>query len=481
MRTIAAEIVVLCGCCALLAGGAGAESFVPDGRVNPDDYTVLMAVDAPLPEGARRFQAGGHGKFYVEGWTRPEQVFRWDITVPADDAYAVNVLTRRQGGAPAELTVSCGTQRARGWLAAAGQAWRRQALDGVLRLPAGRQTVTLEARGTNFALTVMSLELVRPAVRERLHQAALALRADTAWLQAARYGFMVHWTSRSCPRHGPRKPYAEAVRDFDVEAFASQAQAGGAGFVVFTTSHAEMYFPAPIRALDRILPGRTTERDLVADLAAALGRRGIRLMLYYHLGAGDDSAWLRACGFWETDTARVFANWVAVVSEVGQRYGDKLAGWWFDDGAISYYYRSAPWEQLTRAAKAGNPRRLVGYNPWELPSPTEFQDFFCGEGFADPAGDGTLPEGGSGRYANGLQACATLITEGDWGHFRENAEPGRPRWTAAEMTALLAQFGARGNVPIFNLEIGQEGALAPATIAMFGQAQTQARTIKAAE
>ena len=67
----------------------GAESFVPDGRVNPDDYTVLMAVDAPLPVGGKRFQAGSHGKFFVEGWTRPDQAFGWEIAVPADDAYAV--------------------------------------------------------------------------------------------------------------------------------------------------------------------------------------------------------------------------------------------------------------------------------------------------------------------------------------------------------------------------------------------------------
>jgi alpha-L-fucosidase len=74
------------------------------------------------------------------------------------------------------------------------------------------------------------------------------------------------------------------VRDFDVAKFTEQVAQTGAQFVCITTSHALMYFPAPLKSLDRILPGRTAHRDLVADIADALGKRGIRLMLYYHLG-----------------------------------------------------------------------------------------------------------------------------------------------------------------------------------------------------
>ncbi|MCX7007900.1 MAG: alpha-L-fucosidase [Kiritimatiellaeota bacterium] len=440
-----------------------AESFVPDGRVRPDDYTVLMAVDAPRPADCKPFQAGSHGKFFVNGWTRLEQKFVWDVVVPSDDDYAVNLLARRQNGAPLDIVVACGEQSVTGKFTAAVQAWERQALDGKLKLTAGKHTLTLASRGTNYSAAVMSIELVRPAVRERLHATALNMRADTIWFRQARYGLMCHWTSQSFPRHGPRKPYAAAVQAFDVQGFADQVQATGAGFLVLTTSHAEMFFPAPIQALERILPGRTTERDLIDALATALGKRGIRLLLYYHLGASNDPAWLRASGFWETDTRKFFANWMSVVGEIGERYRDKLAGWWFDDGATSYYYRSAPWEQLTRAAKAGNPQRLVGYNPWELPVPTAFQDFHCGEGFREP--------GDSRSQRDGLQACATLVTEGDWGHFRPEREIGRPRWTADQMAQNIQQFAARKVVPIFNVEIYQDGTLSPHTVEMFQAAR----------
>ena len=151
---------------------------------------------------------------------------------------------------------------------------------------------------------------------------------------------MCHWTSQTVPRHGPPKPYAEAVRDFDVKTFAEQVEQTGAQFVTITTSHAMLYFPAPLKSLDRILPGRTTQRDLIGELAEALGQRGIRLMLYYHLGSDADRAWQEASGFWKTDTTEFWNNWVAVIGEAGERYGDKLAGWWFDDGTANYYYRS---------------------------------------------------------------------------------------------------------------------------------------------
>lgn len=455
--------------------------FVPDFKIKPDDYTVLMAVDAKRPPDLKPFQAGSHGKFYVTGWTQPEQACEWEIIVPEEDAYSVNVLLRRQGSEALRVAVRSVKQTVSGLVPASLHGWTRQTLDGLLRLPAGKQRIVLSACASNdtncFNASVFSIELIRPAVRERLHAAALKLRSDTRWFQECRYGLMCHWTSQSFPRRGERKPYDQAVQDFDVESFARQVQQTGAGLLVFTTSHAQHFFPAPLKSLDHILPGRSARRDLVADLADALGRRGVKLFLYYHLGASSDPAWLKATGFWETDTSRLFDNWTAMISEAGQRYGDRLAGWWFDDGAVSYYYRSTPWERLMIAAKAGHANRVVAFNPWELPSPTAFQDYFCGEGNTDPGLGGLVAVGGDGRIsggpAQGLQACATLITEQDWVHARQDTDIGSPRWDVPQLAALLKEFISRKNVPIFNLEIYQEGALSPKSVELFKQAASQ--------
>ena len=136
--------------------------------------------------------------------------------------------------------------------------------------------------------------------------------------------------------------------------------------------------------------------------------------------------------------------------------------------------RGAPWERLTRVAKAGYAQRLVGYNPWVLPSATEFQDYHCGEGFSDPSSGGLVAVNGDGRYVSGtyqgLQACATLTADGDWVHSRKETEVGRPHWTATQLASLLKDFAAHKNVPILNLEIYQDGRFSPASVQVFKDA-----------
>ena len=467
---------------ALLA--AGAQSFaanivIPDVRIHQDDYTALMAVDARLAPGLKPFQSGGHGKFQVVGWNQASQQAEWSVRAETAGEYEASVLLRARRGRVLriELSGSCGKALAE-IPARACSSWERVKLHGLLPIPAGQSQITLRVvpadGSSNFEVEVHAVELVRPGVKDALQRRAQALRADPSWFQNARYGIMVHWTQQSMPLAGNQKSYDEAVSAFDVEAFADQVRRTGAGFVVFTTSHAMHYFPAPLASLDRILPGRTTRRDLVADLAGALARRGIRLMLYYHLGASSDPQWMQASGALETDKAKFFANWQAMIGEAGNRYGNKLAGWWFDDGAVGYYYRSPQWELLARAAKAGSAQRLISFNAWELANPTQFHDFCTGEGCQEPSGmGGVLKRGGDGRYPTGthagLQASSCLVTESDWGHFAPNAPLSKPKWTADQLAALINGFMAYKSVPIFNLEITQDGQLSPATVQIFEQ------------
>lgn len=456
---------------AQLAGGG--TRFVPDFKIKPDDYTVLMAADGQNPGGLRAW-INDHRRMQVKNWPLGGQT-TWEVEVVAAGDYAVTVLFNHSLKSPLKVAVTAGAARCETVSEhIAHHDWRRFSLPGSLRLAQGKQTLALTispVSGESLEkLELLSIELVCPEVKERLHRAALAMRAqtDTQWFRNARYGLMCHWTSQTVPRHGPPKPYAEAVRDFDVKTFAEQVQRAGAKFVTITTSHAMLYFPAPLKSLDRILPGRTAQRDLIGELAEALGQRGIRLMLYYHLGSDADRAWQEASGFWKTDTTEFWNNWTAVIGEAGERYGDKLAGWWFDDGTANYYYRSAPWERLATAAKAGNPKRLVCFNPWILPPATEFQDYLAGEGNGDPGVQGWLKPGDRGRISGGayagLQAGAALITEGDWLHTKRDTEIGAPRYSAAQLADLLHRFAALENAPMLNCEIYQDGTLSLATV-----------------
>ena len=451
-----------------------AETFTPDFRVKTGDISAFLGVDARRAEGLRPFQSGGHGKFYLVGWNRADQHAGWTLRVDEAGDYEAEVLVRPVSGATPVIRLEAAGTNLAGRVRADESGWHRARLDGKIALPAGAVDVMLRfesaAAGQDFAVEVHAIELARAGVREELRRRAVEQRADTGWFQRARYGIMVHWTSESMPRHGDRKPYAEAVDAFNVEAFAEQMAQTGAGFVVFTTSHAEQVFPAPLASLDAVLPARTTRRDLVADLAAALERRGLRLMLYHHLGSSRDPEWLRASGFWDTDTTRFFAHWRAIIGEAGARYGDRLAGWWFDDGSVTFYAHGAPWEELARAARAGNPNSLIGFNPWELNSPTMFQDLYLGEGKHEPSGCG-LRRGGDGRYLDGphegLQGSACLIAGGTWVHTRRDAEPAGVAGTPEALAARIRAFMEHRNVPIFNLEITQDGVISPQAIDTF--------------
>ena len=109
-------------------------------------------------------------------------------------------------------------------------------------------------------------------------------------------GMFLHWNSFSLPLRGSAVAYEEAVDSLLVDQVADMVSGSGSAFLVLTTSWAGYYFPAPMPAIDAVLPGRTCARDLVAQLIAALDARGVRLVLYYHYGK-DDAAWWRAARF----------------------------------------------------------------------------------------------------------------------------------------------------------------------------------------
>ena len=457
--------------------------YIPDFKVRTEGYTILMGVDAKLSDGLRPVRPDDHIKWDVVGWNVFSQTITWDVEVPREDHYRVNVLLCQESPQKVMLEVGSGENRITG-VADPDKPqikfWKRLPMDGLLHLSKGKQTLVLRARALAgaepFNLVLRSIELVLPDVQQRLQQQALRQRADVTWLQERKFGIMAHWTSETCPRHGDRLPYDQAVAAFDVERFASQIDEAGARFVVLVTAHARQCIPAPIQALDRILPGRTTSRDLIAELITALDQRNVKLMLYYHLGSIGDPEWCDVSGFWETDTRRFFQNWTAIVSEIGQRYGEKLAGWWFDDGTANYYYRCAPWPQLYQAAKAGGSQRLVGFNAYTWPIPTEFMDYYTGECVDDPVGYGWLPQNGNGIYVDGpglgFPACATNVVEGDWVHDKQDLEIGPPRWTIEQLRQYFALSVAHRNVQMLNFEIYQDGSFSPRTVQLFALAKS---------
>lgn len=456
---LASAVALFCAAAVL------AEAAVP--TIAYDNLTVLMGADASMHGNVKKIDMGPGKIGWVQSWSSPDDFLSWTTNVAKAGDYQIRMIAQ---GADNECV---------GEVQVAGQSlktscegkWDRFSF-GVIRVPAGVQTITFRSIGKELIRKFFSLEFVEPNAQKKLEAAGAKQGADTSALVAGKYGLLFHWTSQTMPRSGSPKSYCQAVADFDVQRFADTIAQMGAGHVVFTTSHAGYYFPGPNKVIDSVLPGRTCTRDLVGDLADALAKHDVRLWLYYHPGH-DDVPWWSKTHF-DDDKGTFFDLWCKVIAEIGERYGRRIAGFWFDDATFTYYPFNPPWQRMTAAAKAGNPNRLVTYNSWILPKVNDFYEVFAGENaFSEEVinGDGYLPVGGTGKFTGGpqkgLQGHITTFLEGNWGHFKRDTPIGPPRYTADVMVAKLKDAINRKNVPTFDIEIYQDGTISPQTFELF--------------
>lgn len=492
--------------------GVGAEPQEGSGkgrkiiRLDPSDITVLMGFDAELrgnlcefpgwkKSGEKltkrtRWKKLAKKTWWVENWKSPDDSFVWTVEVPLAGYYQVYMLGT---GKDSEIEIVAGDSKITGWvnngwdiMHAGKWVWEFTVPDkdiydyyrqvwcgfdrmpiGTLHLPAGNKvTITMSARKVGEDLALYSLELVQPEAERTLAEKAEKLRSSTRWLADAKYGVFFHWCSSIYPRRGEKKPFPKNVEDFNVDAFVDMVNETGAGYIILTTTWAEHTFPAPIKAIDNILPGRTSKRDLLMEIADGLAEHGIKLMLYYNSGGpgGSDGEW------WERTKSKFFDNWCAIMSEVGRRYGEKLAGWWFDGGHFLYQLNS-PFERMGMAVKAGNPDRIISYNSGHLfPKFTDFQDYFSGEGplsHTDQSHLRHLPKGGSGILTggrqNGLQSHMCFPLDG-WIHLKPDTDIGPPTYERDEFIRMINDAVERRNVPSIAIEVYEDGTASPQTL-----------------
>ena len=146
----------------------------------------------------------------------------------------------------------------------------------------GRRTADMDRRRFLGALTTHLVRRPLPQICSVAIRAKPYTRANTDWLAKCRYGVGVHWTAQTVPRQGSPLPFQKAVDAFDVKRFVGQLAYAGADYLLFTSAHALQMLPAPHPVIDKILPGRTCKRDLIAELADALAAKGMPLLVYYN-------------------------------------------------------------------------------------------------------------------------------------------------------------------------------------------------------
>lgn len=312
-------------------------------------------------------------------------------------------------------------------------------------------------------------------LRAELEEADRYHRASTKWMADCTYGLGVHWTAQTVPREAAPLPFAEAVEAFRLDAFLENVVRSGADYVLFTAAHALQMLPCPCATLDGILPGRTTRRDLLGELARGLDALGKPLIVYYNHSCNhqDDPAWEQAVGYHDEDKNRLVNNLCDIMQELGKRYGSLIRAWWFDSAyaldpsgpqnkvTTDMTGFQFPWDRYTAAAKSGFPDRLVTYNAGiaETYLYTKHQDYWTGE-----LPDLSLPP--TGRFAsNSLQWHGWVcLDDPGWVYTRNDNPPCPPRFSDADLLAY-ARACRRNQAPVtFNAIVFQDGTVAEASV-----------------
>jgi len=236
---------------------------------------------------------------------------------------------------------------------------------------------------------------------------------DTDWLSNAQMGAFMHFLP-------DRTNGMKLVKQFDIESLATQLKTIGARYFVFTLGQNSGYFNSPNVTYDRRLnvkPGdRCSTRDLPLDLYRALTPKGIKLMLYLPCQVpNQDVAAQRAFGLQEGPADQALSlefaqKWAAVIQEWSDRYGDKVAGWWFDGGYQQIHFNEAIAEVYAKAVKHGNPHAIVTFNPGvSLQRYTQAEDYTAGE-LNEPFL--SIP---TNRWLGGSQWHALTFIGANWG------------------------------------------------------------------
>lgn len=181
----------------------------------------------------------------------------------------------------------------------------------------------------------------------------------------------------------------EAAAMLDGEKFAKAAYDLGAEYVVFTVCHAGFNLLYPSEIMKAILPQKCTEgSDAVQKLIDGLSKYDIPLVLYMPPNDECDltEEEQKALGWFEDPEGKA-AFLTKLISEIYERYGNKIAGFWFD--------QYGPKREVCDHVRACNPDAVIFVNTGKTANENQHpnSDFLVSEyyGSIESCDSDTLP------------------------------------------------------------------------------------------
>ncbi|MDX2431296.1 MAG: alpha-L-fucosidase [Bacteroides sp.] len=446
-------------------------------NLRPDDVTAFVAKYGAASN--ENMTAVGNS---VRGFYSPQDKLTWTVIAPREDDYVVTVLFSMVDQVNIEVSSGESVLSAPSLI----RTWEhrpyfwRQELPGTLHLKAGENQISFRlpdakpltesekeaiskvrkfGQAVQEDFHVYSVEVGTAAARQGQLERAMEIRGDASWMIDGKYGIFVHWSSLSRGFTGdePRADwFQESVEMFDVQVFADAIESTGAAWVNFTSTHQGFYWPAPNAAVDKVSPGRTAKRDLLGEIIDELDSRGIRTLFYLHTGYNgyDPKVWREALGQNDPDPIRFSENIEAILKEASLRYGNKLMGFGYMDGSLSWDYPFNPsWESWARAVKAGNPDAIVGFSSNRGPMVSPFTELAVTDGADELRVVDPQLIGPGKQLGDVTNAWWCLMDRGGWypnRPFNGQWGPG-PRHSTEEYVEFFKQMDKAGIPVTINL------------------------------
>lgn len=216
---------------------------------------------------------------------------------------------------------------------------------------------------------------------------------DVSWMIKAKYGVFMHYQYRillgyssGTQRMGTRpllpdtslmtaKEWNKLVDQFDVKGFANQMAKAKIGWVMFCLDDHYFAWPCSPNSKFNLYTGygpgeKCSKRDLIMDVADALNAKGIKLIVYYaglngyqkepKILAGFGDAFRGNVGEKGAPSAESRRKRLEILEEYANRFGTKIAGWWFDTpGKNSYDEKPYDWWKINSIVHNANPKAVI--------------------------------------------------------------------------------------------------------------------------
>jgi hypothetical protein len=290
-----------------------------------------------------------------------------------------------------------------------------------------------------------------------------------SWMKG-KWGIMNHyladWKSQTENIPMDEGQWNKMIDRFDVEGLAAQIASTGAGYYILTIGQNSGYYLSPNSVYDKltgIRPSKCSHRDLIAEVAKALAKYKIRLIVYLPSGAPAKDKEACAALKWQngpqpSPNKEFQLKWEQIIREWSLRWGKQIAGWWFD-GCYwpNTMYRSdiAPnFASFSAAARAGNPEAVIAYNPgvvYRTISITPHEDYIAGE--IDKPELIAVKRSVDGKV-DGAQLHILSFLGEKWGM-------GSPRFTAEQIIGWSRSITGKGGAFTWDVPVGANGLMTP--------------------